>query len=117
MKRVLILSIVCLAACVLTATTPALGDENADALAACQQEVLLHLKAPATAKFDNISIMPGRPPNIAVTFSVDAENSFGALIRTWGACPYDPTAKKAKVIIDTEWQSLLREMALEAAKD
>jgi hypothetical protein len=66
------------------AADPDRNNNDITAVYACEKAVAENLKAPATAKFS--SQAGGGNPIWTVTGYVDAENSFGALIRSAYAC-------------------------------
>ena len=60
--------------------------EKNDAVRVCQDKFIPEkLKAPATAKFSNVTAV-GSAVSYTVTGSVDWENGFGALIRSTFTC-------------------------------
>ncbi|MWV50048.1 hypothetical protein GRS96_12290 [Rathayibacter sp. VKM Ac-2803] len=59
------------------------GDNQYEAIAQCEARIERLLKAPATAEFDSSATGGG---TWKVTGSVDAENSFGATLRSNYAC-------------------------------
>jgi len=71
-----------------------------DAVIMCDQFVKDILKAPKTAEFQNVyqaESTETTPDNFTVTSYVDAENVFGALIRTSFTC-------KVRYVGNDEWQ-------------
>ena len=56
------------------------------ALKGCRSLVERKLKAPSTAEFPADERLTGTPPPWIISGSVDAENSFGAMIRTQWVC-------------------------------
>ena len=67
---------------------------------ACEDAVKNQLKSPTSAKFDNIKILYGeKTHNYTVSGSVDAQNSFGAMLRSYFVCGVDESGK-ANVYID-----------------
>lgn len=70
----------CTAALILTPKDAA-GNGEAAAIAQCRTAVRSQLKAPATAKFDGETFAAGK-----VVGYVDAQNSYGAQIRTRYVC-------------------------------
>lgn len=65
---------------------PVTGDASADAETMCQSFVRKQLKAPATAKFPKADSTKKDGATYTVAGGVDAENSFGALVRTPFTC-------------------------------
>lgn len=59
-----------------------------DHVTACQDEVLSQLKAPATAEFVGSDRITEGEVGVMVTGEVDAQNSFGALIRSSYICSF-----------------------------
>lgn len=57
----------------------------------CYDEVLNQLKAPSTAELVSIAASPTEGDTWTVTGSVDAENSFGAMLRSDFACELTQT--------------------------
>lgn len=70
---------------------PAAPTGQQQAITACEDAVKSQLKAPATAKFSGETTSPSGS-GFHVEGSVDAENGFGALIRTPWECNAGPTA-------------------------
>lgn len=62
------------------------GPTEDGAISVCHQAVEAKLKAPATAEFGGETASTGTGEDWAVTGWVDAENGFGALIRTDWKC-------------------------------
>jgi hypothetical protein len=56
----------------------------------CKADTLKQLKAPASAKFDNLSAARVKDGRIAFYFSVDSQNSYGAMLRSYAICDVDP---------------------------
>jgi hypothetical protein len=54
---------------------------DTNAIVGAQRIVLENIKAPATARFSEQRVMYRHGPHVAVRLAVDAQNSFGALIR------------------------------------
>jgi hypothetical protein len=48
---------------------------------AAKRAVLAQLKAPSTAKFESCDSTPVNPQTVLVSVTVDAQNSFGAMLR------------------------------------
>lgn len=63
---------------------------------ACERAVKEQLKAPSSAKFVNMESQ-GAGGSFAVTGQVDAENSFGAMIRTSFSCTVEVQGENARV--------------------
>lgn len=72
------------------------GNEQRDVTTACEQAVKARLKAPASADFDT-SATESSPDRWTVSGSVDAQNSFGAKIRSSFSCrvAWVPSSKTA----------------------
>jgi hypothetical protein len=62
------------------------------AISACKSSVESQLKAPATAEFGDEAASRSSTGTYVVTGHVDAENGFGAFIRTEWICDATPTA-------------------------
>jgi hypothetical protein len=76
----------------------------------CKRDILNQLKAPATAKFDNISLMQSKTvAETQVYFSVDAQNSYGALVRSWALCIYHPGGQKSLARMHPALQDMVLE--------
>lgn len=74
---------------VLTSGNEGAKDRSRSAVAACQEFVRRDLRAPATAEFPSPRLVPvegnGDGP-YTVTSSVDSQNGFGALVRSYFIC-------------------------------
>jgi len=82
-------------ACKVSATAPIHVADPGEVKARCQRAVESLLKAPKTAEFPGMFDVDGKPVSadgcITVYSShVDAENAFGAKLRTKYVCTYDP---------------------------
>jgi len=66
--------------------TPSLDEQHRDAQRVCQDFVKERLKAPVTASFADVDTSGGAATGVAVTGSVDAENTFGAKVRSTFTC-------------------------------
>jgi len=79
---------------VLIGVMSSVGDDSSDtgepsassAVSGCQQFVERRLKAPSTADFTGMAAIPTGANGWRVDGSVDAENSFGAKVRTGFTC-------------------------------
>ena len=90
---------------IVVVAAPAWGESEFEAAwRFCKAGALDQLKAPATARFDNITIKRLKPPNIGVSFSLDAQNSFGALLRVWGLCVYHQSGGRSFVDLNDVWK-------------
>jgi hypothetical protein len=79
-----------------TPSTQARGYSPTGIKTACRNAISAQLKAPATAEFDMELGRAAEDPNIMrVTATVDAQNSFGAMLRTKFQCD---VTKEGKVI-------------------
>jgi len=66
---------------------PTSTENRDDATRACQEKFVPdRLKAPATAKFSNVTTTATAAGGYTVVGSVDSENGFGALIRSTFTC-------------------------------
>lgn len=77
------------------------GNEKAKAVAACEGEVKARLKAPSTARFS--SGVSGSDGDYTVAGQVDAENSFGATVRSTYTCAVAVRGDAVAAKI-TDWQ-------------
>jgi hypothetical protein len=70
-------------------------DPDLGAITSCEHHIRPRLKAPSTAKysgwFDSVT-QPNPDGSVAVFAYVDAQNSFGAMIRTHYVCTVGPSA-------------------------
>lgn len=74
-----------------------------DAARYCERSVGEELKAPGTAEFGEASVDVGENGRYVVSGSVDAQNSFGAMIRTGYQCTVDDTGDSwelVRVVLD-----------------
>ena len=71
----------------------------------CKRHTLMQLKAPSTAKFGNIAILPALTVkgegSYSVTYTVDGQNAFGGTVRNYAACMYTTKLKEALVVMDS----------------
>lgn len=72
------------------------GNEQRDVTDACEAAVEVRLKAPSTADFDTTAT-ESSPDRWTVSGTVDAENSFGAKVRSSFSCrvAWVPSSKEA----------------------
>ena len=89
----LALFLVCVAIVIIAAVQGSNGGSNdinttGMAQVTCEQAVTNGLKAPSTAKFGGEAAIQNSPTDFSVTGYVDAQNSFGAMIRTYWTCDY-----------------------------
>lgn len=69
-----------------------------EAIRYCEDQIREQLKAPSTAKFDSDSIDSTSP--FTVSGSVDAENSFGATIRSDFQCTVTISGDSFRAVVD-----------------
>lgn len=94
----MLLAVVAIIGVAAWACTAAFGDDTPDetdneytAIAACENSVEAQLRAPATADFGGEVATRGTGGTYTVTGHVDAENGFGAQIRTRWTCEARPS--------------------------
>ena len=90
------------AGCVAVASSdpePYDGNNEYQAIAQCEPRIEEMLKAPATAEFDSNASLGGSRIWI-VTGTVDAENSFGALVRSRYGCTVTMLEDSANTRVD-----------------
>lgn len=76
----------------------AAGPDGADARFYCEREVESLLKAPTTAEFSSTASASGSPYTVSGT--VDAENSFGAMLRSEFRCTVEFLGNQHRVTVD-----------------
>jgi hypothetical protein len=59
-----------------------------------------------------ITVRPGNEPFIAAFFSVDAQNSYGALIRDWVTCTYDTQTTQPKALLAGKLGPIIQEVVM-----
>jgi hypothetical protein len=64
----------------------------------CRSAVAKQLKAPSTAQWPGDSVYEEPPGRFAVEGSVDAQNSFGAMVRTGYSCTVDVDGDFAQLV-------------------
>lgn len=74
------------------------GPNKYEAIRYCEDQIRDQLKAPSTAKFDSDSSDESSP--FTVTGSVDAENSFGAMIRSDFQCTVTISGDSFRAVVD-----------------
>lgn len=84
-----------------TSYEPTFEDKQADAKRACQEQFIAdRLKAPATAKFSNVTVS-GLDGTHTVTGSVDSQNSFGAQVRASFTCVVHASPDGKQWVLDS----------------
>lgn len=75
--------------------TPSIADLRFSVVSQCEKQIKGQLKAPATARFSEETTTGPSAGQWTVDGVVDAENSFGALIRSRWSCDaqYDPDTR------------------------
>lgn len=75
------------------------GSGNSGAIVACEQQVEASLKSPSSAKFHDVAATGG-PTTYTVRGTVDAENSFGASLRSSFQCTVEDRGSSMGVRVD-----------------
>jgi hypothetical protein len=78
------------------------GPDDAGASVACRDFVSRQLKAPATAEFADDYEFDGEGDDYTIRSYVDAENSFGARIRTSYTCKVHYTGNNEWSLVDLQ---------------